>query len=261
MDWVHRVDADVHRWSLHVGRSGANDSFGRCRSIARTRRSSAINIRVNAKPSFRSSFDLRAGFFHGRREKEIKKVSDVILHPFDSRWNSRWCLYAGGSSRLSSDLSLPKGLLPVGNRPLIWYSLQLIQSHPSLSSSPLLILISPLHRQLFDDYLSTLTIPYELVVTRPQRDSTSDDQQQSSDELGTLDVLRSCSSRIRTESICLLSCDLFGRVNLSPMINMFRVRNAQLILLLLPTSKDVSIAQPGQKGRFTPGQFFDEERK
>ncbi len=167
-------------------------------------------------------------------------------------------LYAGGNNRLSSDLSLPKALLPIGNRPLIWYTLQIIQSHPSLSSSPLVILTSGQNRQILDDYLSTLNITYELIVHRQHHESTSggDDQQQTHDELGTLDILRSCYSKIRTESICLITCDLFGKVNLTPLINMFRVRDASLCMLLLKTTtitgKD-SLVQPGQKTKYTPG--------
>lgn len=169
-------------------------------------------------------------------------------------------LYAGGTNRLSTDLSLPKCLLPIGNRPLIWYTIQIIQSHSSLSSSPLLILTSGQSRQILDDYLSTLNINYELVIYRQHHESTSgDDQQQTQDELGTLDILRSCYSRIRTESICLITCDLFGKVNLTPLINMFRVRDASLCMLLLKTTttpsntgKD-SLVQPGQKTKFTPG--------
>ena len=176
-------------------------------------------------------------------------------------------LYAGGNNRLSADLSIPKCLLPIGNRPLIWYSLQIIQSHPSLASSSLLILTSSQYRQVLDDYLSTLNLnlTYEIVISRQHYESISDEQQQMSDELGTLDILRLCYSRIRTESICLLSCDLFGKVNLVPLINMFRVRDASLCMLLfktttpLTTGKD-SIIQPGQKTKFTAGlckEHFD----
>ncbi|CAF1139408.1 unnamed protein product [Adineta steineri] len=168
-------------------------------------------------------------------------------------------LYAGGNNRLTTDLSLPKSLLPIGNRPLIWYTLQVIQSHSSLASSPLIILTSGQYRQALDDYLSTLNITYEIVIHRQHHDSTSggEDQQQTPDELGTLDVLRLCYSRIRTESICLLTCDLFGKVNLTPLINMFRVRDGSLCMLLLKTTttssttgKD-SLVQPGQKAKFT----------
>ncbi|CAF1422084.1 unnamed protein product, partial [Adineta ricciae] len=133
-------------------------------------------------------------------------------------------LYAGGNNRVIPDSSLPKSLLPIANRPLIWYTLEIIQSHPSLASSPLLILTSGQYRQVLDSYLSTLNITYELVTYRQHHESTSggEDQQQAPDELGTLDVLRSCYSRIRTESICLITCDLFGKVNLTPLVNMFR---------------------------------------
>ncbi len=167
-------------------------------------------------------------------------------------------LYAGGNNRLSTDLSLPKCLLPVGNRPLIWYTLQILQSHPSLSSAPLFILTSGQCRQILDDYLSTLNLNYELIISRQHHESTSDDQQQTQDELGTLDILRLCYSRIRTESICLLTCDLFGKINLTSLINMFRIRDASLCMLLLKTpltnGKD-SLVQPGQKTKFTPGYF------
>ena len=166
-------------------------------------------------------------------------------------------LYAGGNNHLSNDLSMPKALLPIGNRPLIWYSLQIIQSHPSLSTSPLLILTSASNRQSLENYLSTLNIVYELIVCRQHRESsnTDDHQQSTSDELGTLDILHSCYSRIRTESVCLLTCDLFGKIDLTSMINTFRVRDASVMMLLLPTtvtSKD-ALTQPGQKTKFTPG--------
>ncbi|CAF0869391.1 unnamed protein product [Rotaria sp. Silwood1] len=170
-------------------------------------------------------------------------------------------LYAGGNNCLSTDLSIPKCLLPIGNRPLIWYSLQIIQSHSSLSLSPLLILTSSQYRQALDDYLSTLKITYEIVIYRQHHESTDDDQQQTQIELGTLDILRSCYSRIRTESICLLTCDLFGKVNLTPLINMFRVRDASLCMLLLKTTTPTttgkeSVIQPGQKIKFTPEREF-----
>lgn len=169
-------------------------------------------------------------------------------------------LYAGGTNRLSNDLSNVKSLLPIGNRPLIWYTLEIIKHHPSLNSSPLLILTSNQYRQNLDDYLSTLDLSYELIIHRQHHESTTsanDDQQQQTDELGTIDILRACYSKIRTESICLISCDLFGKMNLTPLINMFRVRDASLAILLLktpfPMGKE-SIAQPGQKTKFTPGR-------
>jgi len=157
-------------------------------------------------------------------------------------------LYAGGTDRLSSDLSLPKALLPVGNRPLIWYTIQLIQSDPTLNSSPLLILTSNSSRQILDEYLSTLNLKYEIVLYRPSHDSTGDDQPMNSDQLGTLDILRSCYSKIRTESVCLLPADLFGKISFSSMINSFRIRDASLMMLLISTpSTKEAINQPGQK--------------
>lgn len=166
-------------------------------------------------------------------------------------------LYAGGKDRLSSDLSLPKCLLPVGNRPLIWYTIQLIQSDPTLNSSPLIILTSNSFRQILDEYLSTLNLKYDLIFYRPSHDSTGDDQQMDSDQLGTLDILRCCYSKIRTESICLLTADLFGKISFSSMINSFRIRDASLMMLLIstPPSKE-ALNQPGQKMKFLQGHFL-----
>jgi hypothetical protein len=99
------------------------------------------------------------------------------------------------------------------------------------------------------------------MVHRQHHESTSggDDRQQTYDELGTIDILRSCYSRIRTESICLITCDLFGKVNLSPLINMFRVRDASLCMLLLKTTtitgKD-SLAHPDKKRIFFILKYF-----
>jgi 2-C-methyl-D-erythritol 4-phosphate cytidylyltransferase len=55
----------------------------------------------------------------------IRMNSDAILH----HSYCRKIFYAGGNNRLSTDLSIPKALLPIGNHPLIWYTLEIIQSH------------------------------------------------------------------------------------------------------------------------------------
>ncbi|CAF3555407.1 unnamed protein product [Rotaria sp. Silwood1] len=57
---------------------------------------------------------------------------------------------------------------PFTNFVLFDFILQIIQSHSSLSSSPLLILTSDQYRQVLDDYLSTLNITYEIIIYRQQ---------------------------------------------------------------------------------------------
>ncbi|CAF1450969.1 unnamed protein product, partial [Didymodactylos carnosus] len=73
-------------------------------------------------------------------------------------------LYAGGvDSRMSEVTSIvPKCLLPIGNRPLIWYTLKLLEIN---GCQQCLILTSPQYLTSLDDYLSsiTLTLKYELL--------------------------------------------------------------------------------------------------
>ncbi|CAF3591643.1 unnamed protein product [Rotaria sp. Silwood1] len=57
---------------------------------------------------------------------------------------------------------------PFTNFVLFDFILQIIQSHSSLSSSPLLILTSDQYRQVLDDYLSTLNITYKIIIYRQQ---------------------------------------------------------------------------------------------
>ncbi|CAF4470195.1 unnamed protein product [Rotaria sp. Silwood2] len=149
-------------------------------------------------------------------------------------------LYSGGNNRLSTNLSIPKCLLPIGNRPLIWYSLQIIQSHSLLSSLTLLILTSDKYQQVLDDYLSALNITYEIIIYRQYHESTTNNQEQTEDKLDTLDILHSCYSRIKTELI---------------------VRDASLSMLLIKRTTSIttgkeSFVQPGEKIKFTTVRDF-----
>ena len=187
-------------------------------------------------------------------------------------------LNATGEDVLSKDFSISKPLIPIGNRPLIWYSIQIIQSHSSLKTCPLLILTSISAYEPLKEYLTTLSnLDYQLIVYSRNHGSSknTDDCQQQLNDFGTIDILRYCYSHIQTESICLLNCDLFGKVNLIPMINMFRIRDASLMMFLIPTSLSTmtttsisdsksglstitsrdQLIQPGQKIKYSPGKF------
>ncbi|CAF1118263.1 unnamed protein product, partial [Didymodactylos carnosus] len=86
-------------------------------------------------------------------------------------------LYAGGVDSRMSELTstIPKCLLPIGNRPLIWYTLKLLEIN---GCQECLILTSPQYRTSLDDYLSslTLTLKYELLTHHHSGQTSEDDE-------------------------------------------------------------------------------------
>ncbi|XP_073447604.1 translation initiation factor eIF2B subunit gamma [Aquarana catesbeiana] len=137
----------------------------------------------------------------------------------------------GGGSRMS-DLtsSIPKALLPVGNKPLLWYPLSMLER----AGFEEVIVVTTREVQKF---VPDMKMKVE-VVCLPEDKAL---------EMGTADSLRHIYSKIKTD-VLVVSCDLITEVALHEVIDLFRAHNATLSMLMRKAAEP-SEHVPGQKGK------------
>ncbi|EMP34074.1 Translation initiation factor eIF-2B subunit gamma [Chelonia mydas] len=140
---------------------------------------------------------------------------------------------AGGGSRMM-DLtsSIPKPFLPVGNKPLIWYPLNLLE------------------RTGFEEVIVVTTKEVQKLLnldTKMKLDIVCipDDA-----DMGTADSLRHIHQKIKTD-VLVLSCDLITDVALHEVVDLFRAHDATLSMLMKKAHEPTEMV-PGQKGKKKP---------
>ncbi|XP_072505328.1 translation initiation factor eIF2B subunit gamma isoform X2 [Notamacropus eugenii] len=145
----------------------------------------------------------------------------------------------GGGSRMT-DLtsSVPKPLLPVGNKPLIWYPLNLLER---IGFEEVIVVTSKdvqkcLPYTDFKMKLDVVCIPDET-------------------DMGTADSLRHISQKIKTD-VLVLSCDLITDVALHEVVDLFRAHDASLSMLMKRGPESIE-SVPGQKGKNKPVEQRD----
>ncbi|XP_075791969.1 translation initiation factor eIF2B subunit gamma isoform X2 [Pelodiscus sinensis] len=145
---------------------------------------------------------------------------------------------AGGGSRMM-DLtsSIPKALLPVGNKPLIWYPLNLLE------------------RIGFEEVIVVTTKEVQKMLnldTKMKLDIVCipDDA-----DMGTADSLRHIHSKIKTD-VLVLSCDLITDVALHEVVDLFRAHDATVSMLMKKAHEPTEMI-PGQKGKKKPVEQRD----
>ncbi|XP_006729056.1 translation initiation factor eIF-2B subunit gamma isoform X1 [Leptonychotes weddellii] len=136
----------------------------------------------------------------------------------------------GGGSRMT-DLtsSIPKPLLPVGNKPLIWYPLNLLERVGF--EEVIVITTRDVQKALSAEFkmkmkLDTVCIPDEA-------------------DKGTADSLRQIYPKLKTD-VLVLSCDLITDVALHEVVDLFRAHDASLAMLMRK-GQDGLEQVPGQK--------------
>ncbi|XP_049630799.1 translation initiation factor eIF-2B subunit gamma [Suncus etruscus] len=138
----------------------------------------------------------------------------------------------GGGSRMT-DLtsSIPKPLLPVGNKPLIWYPLNLLE------------------RVGFEEVIVITTRDVQKALSAELKMKMKTDIVCISDEadMGTADSLRHIYPKLKTD-VLVLSCDLITDVALHEVVDLFRAHNASLAMLMRK-GQDCLQPVPGQKGK------------
>ncbi|XP_017898980.1 PREDICTED: translation initiation factor eIF-2B subunit gamma isoform X2 [Capra hircus] len=139
----------------------------------------------------------------------------------------------GGGSRMT-DLtsSIPKPLLPVGNKPLIWYPLNLLERVGF--EEVIVITTKEVQKALCADF-NKMKMKLDIVCIPDEAD------------MGTADSLRHIYQKLKTD-VLVLSCDLITDVALHEVVDLFRAHDASLAMLMRKGQESLEPV-PGQKGK------------
>ncbi|XP_050304314.1 translation initiation factor eIF-2B subunit gamma [Anthonomus grandis grandis] len=154
-------------------------------------------------------------------------------------------LAAGKGSRMLEVTSgQPKCLLPVGPKPLIWYTLNKLQG-AGFTDAILIVLdnqkaeIQAALDKEIDNGSINLKIEFISIL-------------EDKEDLGTADSLRLKEVQERLKSdVLVLSCDLVTDVNLGGILNLFRKNNASVATLMFPNQTG-NVVVPGPKSKHKP---------
>lgn len=143
---------------------------------------------------------------------------------------------AGGGSRMTDlTYNTPKALLPVGNKPLIWYPLNLLERVGF--EEVIVITTKEVQKMMSTDLKMKMDVKMKLDVVCIQEDA----------DMGTADALRHIQQKIKTD-VLVVSCDLITDVALHEVVDLFRAHNATLAMLM-SKSHEFTETVPGQKGK------------
>ncbi|KAI3374339.1 hypothetical protein L3Q82_006174 [Scortum barcoo] len=143
---------------------------------------------------------------------------------------------AGGGSRMTDlTYNTPKPMLPVGNKPLMWYPLNLLERVGF--EEVIVITTKEVQKMMSTDPKMKLDVKMKLEVVCIQEDG----------DMGTADALRHIQQKIKTD-ILVVSCDLITDVALHEVVDLFRAHNATLAMLM-SKAHEFTETVPGQKGK------------
>uniref|UniRef100_A0A8C6U2P0 Translation initiation factor eIF2B subunit gamma n=1 Tax=Neogobius melanostomus TaxID=47308 RepID=A0A8C6U2P0_9GOBI len=131
---------------------------------------------------------------------------------------------AGGGSRMTDlTYNTPKAMLPVGNKPVIWYSLNLLER---VGFEEVIVITTKEVQKMMSTDPKIKEVKMKLDVVCIQEDG----------DMGTADALRHIQQKIKTD-ILVLSCDLITDVALHEVVDLFR------------KTHEFTETVPGQKGK------------
>lgn len=144
---------------------------------------------------------------------------------------------AGQGSRMTDLTSkCPKALLPVGNMPMIWYTVNMLE-RAGFEEAIVIVLQSTLNeiqKTLVDVHGVKMKLHFEGI---PDND------------LGTADSLKLLKGKVKTD-ILVISCDLITDLSLHHIANIHRTYDASVTMLLSTVPQQyLDIAPPGVKTR------------
>ncbi|XP_022110388.1 translation initiation factor eIF-2B subunit gamma-like [Acanthaster planci] len=151
-------------------------------------------------------------------------------------------IMAGGRGSRMPDLtaSVPKALLPVGNRPLVWYPVNMLDK--AGFESVIIVTFDSVKRDLVQALQSSageLLIRLD-VVTIP-----------SDEDWGTAESLRFIRDKIKTD-VLVISCDLITDIELHLLADVHRTYDASMTMLMhttLDQSNEGGVSVPGTKSK------------
>ncbi|KAG8546855.1 hypothetical protein GDO81_029715 [Engystomops pustulosus] len=136
----------------------------------------------------------------------------------------------GGSRMQDLTTSTPKPLLPVGNKPLLWYPLNLLER----AGFEEVIVVTTREVQ---KHVPDMKMKVEVVCLPDDKAA----------EMGTADSLRHIQQKIKSD-VLVLSCDLITEVSLHEVVDLFRAHSATLAMLMQKAPEPCEHV-PGQKGK------------
>ncbi|XP_077415988.1 translation initiation factor eIF2B subunit gamma [Vanacampus margaritifer] len=143
---------------------------------------------------------------------------------------------AGGGSRMTDlTYNTPKAMLPVGNRPLIWYPLSLLERVGF--DEVIVITTKEVQKMMSTDVKLKMDVKMKLDFVCIPED----------EDMGTADALRHIQPKIKTD-ILVLSCDVITDVALHEVVDLFRAHDATLAMLM-SKAHEFTETVPGQKGK------------
>uniref|UniRef100_A0A3P8SH01 Translation initiation factor eIF2B subunit gamma n=1 Tax=Amphiprion percula TaxID=161767 RepID=A0A3P8SH01_AMPPE len=143
---------------------------------------------------------------------------------------------AGGGSRMTDlTYNTPKPMLPVGNKPLMWYPLNLLERVGF--EEVIVITTKEVQKMMSTDPKMKVDVKMKLDVVCIQEDG----------DMGTADALRHIQQKIKTD-ILVMSCDLITDVALHEVVDLFRAHSATLAMLM-SKAHEFTETVPGQKGK------------
>jgi translation initiation factor eIF-2B subunit gamma len=140
--------------------------------------------------------------------------------------------------------STPKCLLPIGNRPMIYYPVRMLEM---AGFREVIILTSEsIKSRIKEELVLKHGIQCNLVIVG------IDDTKEELDDLGTAESLRFLKEKLISDCM-IVSCDLISSVNIQKMANFYRANDAAFVMLLSDISDQNYIEQSsliGSKGKY-----------
>lgn len=145
----------------------------------------------------------------------------------------------------------PKCLLSIGNKPMVWYPVRLLEKN---GFQEVIIITAHSIKDQVEKELLNHGIRIKLNIVGYDDDENG--------EMGTADALRLVKDKIHTDCI-IVSCDLITNVSIHSMANMYRSTDAAFLMLLYDIpEQNHELPVPGMKAKYSPELdyvAFDEE--
>ncbi|XP_076180185.1 eukaryotic translation initiation factor 2B subunit gamma isoform X2 [Ptiloglossa arizonensis] len=149
-------------------------------------------------------------------------------------------LAGGGGSRMTElTFGQHKCLLPIGNMPMVWYPLQLLE-RAGFKEAIVVVSEDMEHNVSLALNRLNLKIKTDIVAIKDAKD------------LGTADSIRLIHEKIHTDFL-VISCDLITNVDICEILNLYRKHNASITALMLPAPKlPEDFVTPGPRNKQKP---------
>lgn len=148
---------------------------------------------------------------------------------------------AGGRGSRMTELTAgrPKCLLPIGNKPMVWYPLQLLER--TGIKDAILVVVEHVKSEV-QTALEPCGLKIRLdIVSIP-----------AAEDWGTADTLQFLSDRIKSD-VLIVSCDMVTDMSLYPVLDVFRKHSAGIVALFFhPQPSDTASITPGPKTKQKP---------